>query len=170
MGISTFGTYRAKYPSRAPAYLGHNPEEHRLLDVADGVQHFSDAPCPVQTQDLNPSETQPDNEMRFLWVVRTPDVPFVRERDSVTPPVSSQARKHTNLTGGQDAHCGGEVWFVSDRRLIINGASGRYAPRDSAELDEISSAFEAAGYQVWSMGWDSEAARPARVVRGVPPW
>ena len=170
MGISTFGPYRNRYPSRHPAFLGANPDEHRLLDVPDGVQLFSNAPYPVRTQDLNPSETAPDNEKRCLWVVRTLDVPFVRESAAVSPRLQSGVCKHTNLTGGQDAHCGGEVWFVSDDRLIINGASGRYPPRGPDELEEITIAFQAAGYKVWSMGWDSEANRPARVLREGPPW
>jgi len=54
--------------------------------------------------------------------------------------------------------------------LILNGASGRYPPRGAAELDAIASAFQDAGYEVWSMGWDLEADRPARLPRGNPPW
>ena len=170
MGISTFGPYRNRYPTRGPAIPVADPEERRMLGIPDGVQIFSDAPFPVRSQDLNPSETGPHHDMRCLWVVRTLDVPFVREHVSVSPPLPSGVCKHTNLTGGEDAHCGGEVWFVSGQRLIVNGASGRYPPRDLPELEEIVRAFEAAGYEVWSMGWDSEVNGPARILRGSPPW
>ena len=95
---------------------------------------------------------------------------MVREHVSASPPLQSGVCKHTNLTGGEEAHCGGEVWFVSGQRLIINGASGRYPPKGMPELEEIVSAFEAAGYEVWSMGWDPETDRPARILRGGPPW
>ena len=170
MGISTFGPYRNRYPSRSPARTAANTDELRLLDIPQGVQFFSDAPYPVQPQDLNPSRTDPDDNHRCLWVVRDSDVPFIREHASVSSSLQSQVCKHTNLTGGHDAHCGGEIWFVSDHRLIINGASGRYPPRELQELQEIVSAFRAAGYDVWSMGWDSEANGPVRVLRDSPPW
>ena len=170
MGISTFGPYRNRYPTRGPAIPAANPDERRMLGIPDGVQFFSDAPFPVRSQDLNPTEISPDNDKRCLWAVRTLDVPFVREHVSVSPPLPSGVCKHTNLTGGEDAHCGGEVWFVSGHRLIINGASGRYPPRELPELEEIVRAFETAGYEVWSMGWDSEVDRPARILRGSPPW
>ena len=170
MGISTFGPYRGSYPSRSPAIPDANPDESRMLDIPDGVQFFSDAPFLLQPQDLNSSESAPDDDKRCLWVIRTLDVPFVPEYASVSPPLQTGKCKHTNLTGGQDAHCGGEVWFISNQRLIINGGSGRYPPREHQELEEIVRAFEAAGYEVWSMGWDSEVDRPARILRGSPPW
>ena len=170
MGISTFGPYRDRYPSRSPAIPVANPDESRMLGIPDGVQFFSAAPFPVRSHDLNRSETGPDEDKRCLWVIRTLDVPFVREHVSVSPPLPSGVSKHTNLTGGQDAHCGGEVWFVSGQRLILNGASGRYPPRELQELEEIVGAFEAAGYEIWSMGWDSEVNGPARILRGSPPW
>ena len=173
MGISTFGPYRKRYGSRGPKPPDdntHHPDQERLLDIPDGVQLFFDAPYPVRAEDLDPSETAPNNDKRCLWVVRSKDVPFIRERVSVSPPLHSGVCKHTNLTGGQDAHCGGEVWFVSNKRLVLNGASGRYPPRKAAELEEIAIAFQAAGYEVWCMGWDSETDEPVRVARGSPPW
>ena len=170
MGISTFGSYRNKYPSRSPEFLGANPDEWKLLGAPDGVQLFSDAPFPVQKRDLNQSESSTDDSKRCLWVIRTPDVPFVRECATVSPSLQSGVCKHTNLTGGQDAHCGSEVWLVSEQRLILNGASGRYPPREPLELEEIVRAFIAAGHEAWSMGWDSEVNGPARVLRGSPPW
>ena len=171
MGISTFGPYRATYPPRGPHIsLKSKPDEQRLLHDSDGVQLFSYAPYPVRAEELNPSDSYPDETKRCLWVVRTLDVPFVRERNAVTPPLQLGVCKHTNLTGGSAAHCGGEVWFVSNERLILNGASGRYPPRGTAELEGIASAFRDAGYEVWSMGWDAEANGPVRVPRGNPPW
>ena len=170
MGISTFGLYRTAYPVRSPQVPSANADEDRLLGASDGVQFFSDAPCLVQPQDINPSPKDPDERKRCLWVILGHDVPFIRECLSATPPLQSGVCKHTNLTGAGSAHCGGEVWFVSRTRLILNGASGRYPPRDETELMKIAMAFQNAGYEIWSMGWDTETNRPARVTRGTPPW
>ena len=103
-------------------------------------------------------------------MVRTSDVPYISEHAAVSPPLSLGVCKHTNLTGGQEAHCGGEAWFSSSERLILNGASGRHPPKDQSELQEVVEAFEAAGYEVRSFGWDEEVDRPMRVARGIPPW
>lgn len=172
MGISTFGSYRAIYPPRGPQLptTKPNPDEQRLLKDSDGVQLFSDAPSPVRQEDLNPSAKVRHECKRCLWVVRRLDVPFILEHAVVEPPLQSGVCKHTNLTGGEDAHCGGEVWFVSPERLILNGGSGRYPPRGAAELRDIVSAFQDAGYEVWSMGWDEEGNCAVRFTRESPSW
>jgi hypothetical protein len=170
MAISTFGSYRSKYTLRSPELPPANDDETRLLAPNDGVRQFEDAPCSVGTEDVVPSTKNPHEEKRFLWVIRESDIPFIREHATVTPPLSSGRCKHTNLTGGADAYCGGEVWFVSDRCLILNGGSGRYPPKEPAELDTVVISFQQAGYGVWSMGWDDGVNRPARVLKGDPPW
>ena len=170
MGISTFGPYRLKYIPRLPQKPLGNADEQRLLNDLDGVRMFSDAPYPVREQDMNSSARNPDENKRCLWVIRQQDVPFILEHANVLPPLASGRCKHTNLTGGSEARCGGEVWFVSSHRLILNGASGRYPPGDAGELQDVTNAFEGAGYEVWSMGWDEEIDRPARVPKGIPPW
>lgn len=170
MGISTFDSYRANYPARGSESPIVDPDEKRLLNQSDGVELFSDAPCLIAKHHFNPSTDDLRAEKRFLWVIRPTDVPFVSEHAAITPPLKLGICKHSNLTGGKDAHCGGEVWFTSDERLILNGASGRYPPRNQSELHEIVEAFRAAGYEVWSLGWDAETDRAVRVPRGAPPW
>lgn len=170
MAISTFDSYRLAYTLRSPELPPANEDETRLLTPNDGVRQFEDAPCLVETKDAVPSAKNPDEKKRFLWVIRESELPFIREVAIVTPPLRSGRCKHTNLTGGAVAYCGGEVWFVSSRRLILNGGSGRYPPREPAELDTVVASFEHAGYRVWSMGWDYDANTPARVLMGDPPW
>ena len=72
------------------------------------------------------------------------------------------APKHTNLTGGDKAYLGGEVWFESDTALYISGGSGRYPPQNPDQLDEAVRVFESFGYRVASLGWDEIYGNPRR--------
>lgn len=170
MAITTFGSYRTEHTPRLPQREPDNDDELRLLGPDDGVREFEDASCSVEIQHLVPPTGGQNSEKRFLWVIRESDIPFIREYATVEPPLESGRCKHTNLTGGAAAYCGGEVWFASDRWLILNGGSGRYPPKDAKELETVVVSFEQAGYKVWSAGWDEELSRPARVAKWDPPW
>ena len=77
---------------------------------------------------------------------------------------------HTNLTAGREAHCGGEAWFADHLKIVINGGSSRYRPRSKDELAAITVAFQTAGFDCVSMGWDDEAHRENRIMREPPKW
>jgi hypothetical protein len=74
--------------------------------------------------------------------------------------------KHSNLTGGESASCGGELWVdpANSSRVFISGASGRFGPETSAELADAVSVFAGLGYETVSFGWD-EGDKPARFYR-----
>ena len=169
MAISTFNNYRKNHELRA-AKRYDNDDELRLLNCTDGVEEFEDAPLAVGQDNMVPSTVNPDTDKKFLWVIRECDVPFILEHATITPALESKVCKHTNLTGGNDAYCGGEVWFVSEDRLILNGGSGRYPPNDAIEFSAVVESYKNAGYEVWSMGWDEGIGGPARVLKGDPPW
>ena len=84
-----------------------------------------------------------------------------RQRGSLT---------HTNLTGGADAHTGGELWFPNSITVKINGGSSRYAPRNQDELLSVARAFKAAGFKAASLGWDKETNTPLRLETGDMTW
>ncbi len=65
--------------------------------------------------------------------------------------------------GGADAHTGGELWFISDNKILINGGSSRYKPRTMEELISAADGFRKTGYTVGNMGFDNGI--PARRVR-----
>ncbi len=100
-------------------------------------------------------------------MIQPDELPFILERAAVTPPLESGLVKHTNLTGGKTACCGGEMWFdpADDGLVYANGCSGRYGPRTSAELSNAMAVIRAFGYTVVSFGWDEDANKPARVIR-----
>lgn len=162
MNLATFlGRYKAKPPRRVPA----NRDELRLLVEQDGVSILTSAPA------LNPFGTGKPTKSGdlgcHLWVIDARGVPHILEIAAISPALESGRAKHTNLTGGEPAWCGGELWFDTPRTetLYVNGCSGRYGPITEQELRDAISVFESLGYKVTSFGWDSEVGLPARVLR-----
>jgi hypothetical protein len=107
---------------------------------------------------------------KYLWVVAADGVPIALERSEQSKALTRGSLAHTNLTGGADAHTAGELWFHDEDRVVINGGSSRYTPKDPAELMSVARSFKDAGYDVASMGWDDERGLPARMLRGEPEW
>ncbi len=83
------------------------------------------------------------------------------------PPLSLGRVKHSNLTGGGPASCGGEIWLdaVDSRLLHVSGASGRYRARTPEQLEDAVRVFEAFGFRVRSAGWSEENDWPERTFR-----
>ena len=102
-----------------------------------------------------------------LWVIRESGVPFILERADVVSRLKSGVVKHTNLTGGRDASCGGELWVdpVDAGSLYVNGCSGRYGPETATQMSDAALAIRSLGFRVESFGWDDDANRPAAVRR-----
>jgi hypothetical protein len=110
-------------------------------------------------------------EARHLWVIRSDDVPVALEACVWGQTLESGCIKHSNLTGGGAAHCGGEIWFVDDDRIAINASSGRYGAESSAEFGVVVDAMRRSGYYVASMGFDLDNVTvPNTVFVGEPEW
>ncbi len=103
---------------------------------------------------------------RHLWAIGPLEVPYALEECPFGQSLRRGMIKHTNLTGGGDAHCGGEAWFLSDDVVVINGRSGRYGPSSNEQLRAAGQALRACGYKVASMGFDEETGEPASIVVG----
>src|SRR6266852_986439 len=122
----TLHNFVAKYPLVTPRRTATNADELRQLGPSDGVMLLAGAPASGQT---GPPD---DAQSRHLWVFRKsqqPDLPYLLElAPNVTPRLASGLAKHTNLTGGCRAWCGGELWIeVSNAgQLYVSGCSGRY--------------------------------------------
>jgi hypothetical protein len=103
---------------------GDNQDVHRLLSTIDGVATM---PC---AESMVPAPRPGDPDSRHLWVIREDSLPVILETapEVRPPPLSLGIAKHTNLTGGKAAACGGEVWVdeVDPHTLYVNGGSGRY--------------------------------------------
>lgn len=125
----------------------------RLLDYA-----------PAQDVDLGlpPRSRREDGHHRYLWVINDEGIPFIYEVPIAV--LNCNYPKHTNLTGGEPAYAGGELWFRTDASLFVSGGSGRYEPIHAEQLNDAVGVFEAYGYAVTSLGWDASIDRPRRLL------
>jgi hypothetical protein len=150
-------TYRKKYPAKPMLRRPNNNDELVRMPQDQGVYEL---PPPPTTHSQFPrasslprsEETAP--EARHLWVIRTADVPVALEACAWGKTLQSKCIKHSNLTGGDDAHSGGEIWFINDDRIAINAQSGRYGAESDGEFNLIVAALRRSGYHVASMGFD----------------
>lgn len=157
-------------PRQPPPQLIANEDQIRQMTATDGMIHWQDGKGPAGPQGEPPLLEQSNTRRAHLWVVRADDVVHAEERCDFGSRLTSGVIKHTNLTGGAAAFSGGELLFLDDGTIVVNGCSGRYGPRNKAELDQVVRAFVESGYDVWSMGFDEETNRPAGFVGAYPEW
>ena len=157
--------YAALYPPSGPLERpGDQADARRLLTTADGV-----GVMPACVAAMRPAPTPGTRENCYLWVILPESVPVVLEtgENVQPPPLSMGMAKHTNLTGGAPACCGGELWLdaVDVGRLHMTGGSGRYGARTPEQLADAVHVFVQFGYAVRSAGWSDENDCPERVFR-----
>lgn len=157
-------TYTVRYPPQPPAKAAGASDEHRQLGTDEGMGFL---PGAVTT--MTPGRRPGEREGRHLWVIAPSDVrlilevaPYVRP-----PPLSLGVAKHTNLTGGGPASCGGEVWLdpADSNKLFATGGSGRYPARTPAQLEDAMSVLSSYGFEVVSAGWSEDNDCPQRIFR-----
>lgn len=162
-------TYRnnSEYSSRPPNLDNQQfADETKSLIGSSGVFSMSVAP-EAQHVVGRPGRSEADKhgKRKFLWLIGVSDV-FVAEENGAAGKITQRGYlSHTNLSGGADAHAGGELWYRDDKSFWMNGSSSRYRPRSKDELNSIVDGFRSAGYTVCSCGWLDENAAPARFFR-----
>ncbi|MCJ2072887.1 hypothetical protein MKK75_29530 [Methylobacterium sp. J-030] len=157
-----FDAFRAQFgPARLPpAEAIANDDELRPMSSAEGLCVWSDGnhACNCQTEPSDyPQATKDFLDERRLWVVAQDEVLHAKERCAFGLSLETGVIKHTNITGGKAAFCGGEMIVVNDNTIILNGRSRRYGPRSSTEMTAVAKSFTGSGYSVWAMGYDDEA-------------
>jgi hypothetical protein len=153
--------FNAKYPPHEQRRVSANADEDRQLGPSDGVNVFTSPPA------VGPPGDPDKSDNRHLWVFRPADAPYVLETAPlVAPRLASGVAKHTNLTGGTTASCGGELWIdeANQNRLYVNGASGRYGPTTRQQLEDAIDVFQSFGFEVVSFGWNDETQTPYTVL------
>ncbi len=157
-------------PRSPPSDLIANKDQVKQMSPADGLLDWVDGNGLPRAAPPAPLLDSSHVEQAELWVVRVHDVVHAPERCLFGRTLESGVIKHTNLTGGSPAFCGGELLLLDTDTVVVNGRSGRYGPRTREELDSATKAFAESGYGVWSMGFDDEANRPAPFVGVRPVW
>lgn len=166
----TFDDFRAKYPARAPNKDKiKNDDELLLMPIEKGRGSFDkDSGASAKITGIPRDIHDIDNA--YLWVIAKNDVPFALKDECWGKELETGEVKHTNLTGGEDAHCGGELWFVSQDAVIVNGSSGRYGPKHEQELQDAANSFAASKYKVANIGFDEDTGFPLTILVGEPQW
>ena len=165
---AAFDLFRNRYPAK-PCNMERVANDGELvqLDAWNGLQLWEDGSGAIKGElpmlDPKPPATH-------LWVVRTDDVVHASEDGSFGTTLESKVIKHSNLTGGTNAHCGGELLFVGENVIALNGSSGRYGPNSGAEMTAVARAFRASGYGVWSYGFSEETMTAYRFGDKDPEW
>jgi hypothetical protein len=163
---AAFAQLRQRFPAQPPVTecikngqeLDQMPAEE-LSVWCDGDQRsdFARTPAMLSDEDDRSYPVQ-------LWVLRPDALVYAPEASTFGAALESGVIKHTNLTGGRDAHSGGELRLLGENTVVVNGASGRYGPRTEEALHEVVRAFKASGYRVFWTGYDAETNRPAPLV------
>lgn len=167
-----FDQFRANLgqPRLAPLELIANSDQVKQMTANDGLCSWKDGTATARPPSQPPLLDGLQIRAARLWVVRQDDVVHAEEHGTFGAGLESGSIKHTNLTGGAAAFSGGELLFLDDDTIIVNGCSGRYGPRSKDELNLVVQAFLKSGYGVWSMGFDEETNKPARFIGAFPEW
>lgn len=82
---------------------------------------------------------------KYLWVIND-DGLFIQLEATPNPNAERQCICHTNLTNGEKAYQGGEIWFHEDGTVYINYASGRYGASTKEHRQGVLQYFREVGY------------------------
>jgi hypothetical protein len=139
-----------------------NSEELTLIERRNGRLVYEMAPTTACIQISEIPLGAPQEANRYLWVLVPGDLPHALEVCEYGKSLCSGQIKHSNLTGGDDAIAGGELWFIARDRVIVNFKSGRYGLTidDQDVAQRIVNALVADSYAVALMGWDEESGFP----------
>lgn len=159
-------------PKEPPAKLITHTDQTIQMHASDGLKFWSDGLRSTETQEApDIPEIVPEQlKSQFLWVVRQDDVAYALEECTFAKGLAGRVIKHTNLTGGAPAYSGGELLFLDETTLVVNGRSGRYGPSSESEMRAVEQAFLESGYNVWSMGYDEEANFALPFIGVTPKW
>lgn len=166
--------FRASFPAKAMKRGADNPDQLRQMTTGDGMMELP-SPIASRTQFIRhsaiPNSKESAKEARHLWVIRPDDFPVALEKCEWGSKLLSKEIKHSNLTGGNSAHSGGEIWFIGDNQVAVNASSGRYGADSAYEFNLIVEALRRSGYRVASMGFDLENPTvPNKIFVGEPDW
>jgi hypothetical protein len=161
-------TFTKSYPPKIPAKRSDVPDESRLLEADDGMGTLPSYVLAAETVTW-PGQSLEQKDGKHLWVILPEEVRLILEVAPQVrpPPLTLGVAKHSNLTGGAPACCGGELWVdaVDRKKVYANGGSGRYPAKDPQHLEDAMRVLAFFGFEVISAGWSIENDCPERIFR-----
>lgn len=82
---------------------------------------------------------------KYLWIINQNGL-FILPEQTINKDAERGVVCHTNITGGEKAIQGGELWFCIDGAIYINNKSGRYGATTLKERQAILEYFQYVGY------------------------
>lgn len=162
--VNKFEEYRQNFASRSPNLENQKYDDE--LKEFENLQFLGNAPFEDAVVDTPPvTGGTPFGTNTYLWAIRAVDIPIISKIGEEGQKTTRKRASHTNLTGGDEAHSGGELWFEAKDTFWFSGGSSRYQPRNPSELEAIEGVFTELGYKEISFGWDFDLNMPARVYR-----
>lgn len=86
-------------------------------------------------------------ESTYLWVIDQEGNILILLEQTINSDSNRGHICHSNITGGNEAYQGGELWFIDKKSITINRKSGRYGGNKDQEK-YIIEYFELHGYNV----------------------
>jgi hypothetical protein len=168
---AAFEAYRRANPEERPMHpdARRYPNDTDQLKPSDGLLAWQDGPGGRGKPAAVPPDVSSALDGKHLWALTATNVFYAKERCPFGATVDDGKIKHSNLTGGGPAFAAGEVVLVAPHVIVLSGQSGRYRI-SAAELADVSTAFKASGYDVWSMGYGLELGRPYMFHEKDPEW
>lgn len=105
-----------------------------------------------------------DRSRARLWVVGVDEVVHALKTGKFGLTRGRSELKHSNLTGGDEVFCAGELIILDESTVVVNGDSGRYGPRDASEMDIVLRAFAESGHRTYTTGYDGDANIPLPLI------
>ncbi len=167
----SFATLRTLVGSPRPPRMTtfKSEDELRPMQVTDGLKLIPEYASSAELAEAAPPQVSAEmKKAAHLWVVREEDAVHAPEYCKFGAGLAEGRIKHTNLTGGAPAYSGGELIWLGEREVLVNGCSGRYGPTNAAEMAAAAQAFANAGHRCWSTGYDEGSGYCFRFGASVP--
>lgn len=99
-------------------------------DIIDVIRSGVDGVMRIATSTIISAD--PPMQGKYLWIIDESGLKLISEATS-NPYAARGVVCHTNITGGDPAYQGGELWFGDDGKVYINNRSGRYGANTLAQ-------------------------------------
>ena len=158
--VAALQSFRSQYTALAPV-AGTVDADWQLISLSSYLRRLTPAPASCVIEGSPPYHYH-ETTHRYIWVIDDTGIPYILENKVEI--LGNEVPKHTNLTAGEAAYIGGEIWFRNASSIYLSGGSGRYPPRSEQHLADAVNVFQDYGYEVRSLGWNRDTNKAKRTL------